>query len=341
MQTNQSPTLQHNINLEEFTTLACPAIAAEFYAIASKEQLQSLVSSQSLKLPLRILGGGSNSIITGNFDGTVLHNEITGITETDSDSEFTYLEVGAGENWHEFVLYSIAHNLGGLENLSLIPGQVGGAPIQNIGAYGAEAKDTITYVKAVELATGNEQTFDNAACKFAYRDSIFKHDNYTNKFFITAVGFKLSKNPQLNLKYKGLQQALQDIANPTISDVSQAVCKIRQQKLPDPKTIPNVGSFFKNPVISAALANDMQQQYAAIPLFKQTTGYKISAAWLIEQAGFKGKCINGVCTHKHHALVIINPEHKTGAEVLNFAKQIQQAVADKFAITLEIEPRVL
>ena len=278
--TNARAKLQHNVNLESYTTLACPAVAKNFYTINNPEQLQKLLATTKLEQPVYILGGGSNSIVTNNINGTLLHNNITGINKTQEDEQHVYLEVGSGENWHQFVMHCLNNNLGGLENLSLIPGQVGGAPIQNIGAYGYEVKDNITYVKAVELATGSEKTFNNAACKFAYRDSIFKHKDYTNKFFITAVGFKLAKNPQLNLKYKGLQEALHDIANPTISDVSQAVCKIRQQKLPDPKITPNVGSFFKNPVISAALANDMQQQHSDIPLFKQPTGYKISAAWL-------------------------------------------------------------
>jgi UDP-N-acetylmuramate dehydrogenase len=255
-----------------------------------------------------------------------------------------HITVNSGENWHEFVLWCISQGFGGVENLSLIPGNVGTCPIQNIGAYGVEVKDTITKVEALEIETGKLLTFSNAECQFGYRNSIFKNEA-KGKYILTSVSFQLTKNQhQLNTSYGAIETALQEnkITNPTIKDVSDAVIAIRKSKLPDPKEIGNSGSFFKNPLIPTNQFLELQEKHPAIPYYKiSETETKVPAGWLVEQCGFKGKRFGDAGVHKKQALVLVNYGNASGKEIYKLAQNIQQTIFDTFKIALEIEVNII
>jgi UDP-N-acetylmuramate dehydrogenase len=292
---------------------------------------------------LLILGGGSNILFTDDFQGLVLRNEIKGIELVDEDTENVYVKSGAGEVWHEFVCHCIDHNWAGLENLSLIPGSVGASPMQNIGAYGVEIKDVFHELSAYHIASGEIHTFDKQQCQFGYRESVFKRA-LKNQYIIIDVTFKLHKVAQIKTSYGAIQQELEKmgIFEPTIQDVSKAVIAIRQSKLPDPKVLGNAGSFFKNPVVSIQLFEDIKRNYPEVSFYPVSeTEVKLAAGWLIEKAGFKGLRKENCGVHDKQALVLVNYGNSTGQEILNLSTQIIEHIQKLFGLTLEREVNII
>jgi len=332
--------IQQNISLKSYNTFGIDVNAERFIAITSVYQLQQLLKTEQ---DLFILSGGSNMLLTENINNLVVHIDIKGISIDNEDENSVYLTVNAGENWHEFVLWCINQNYGGIENLSLIPGNVGTCPIQNIGAYGVEVKDVITKVEAIEIATQKLVSFSNSDCKFGYRDSIFKN-SAKGKYIITSVSFKLTKaQHQLNTSYGAIENELasKNIKKPSIKEVSDAVISIRKSKLPDPKEIGNSGSFFKNPVISIALFEKLKQEYPNIPSYPiSETEVKVPAGWLIEKSGFKGKRFGDYGVHEKQALVLVNYGNASGKDILQLAEEIKSVVKENFNILLDIEVNI-
>lgn len=330
-----------NISLKKFNTFGIDVLAKKFIAVTSFYQLQQLVKTEK---NLFLISGGSNMLLTKNIEKLVVHIDIKGISIDKEDKNEVYLTVNAGENWHEFVLWCVQNNFGGLENLSLIPGNVGTCPIQNIGAYGVEVKESITKVEALEIKSNKLITFSNNECQFDYRDSIFKNKEKGN-YIITAVSFKLSKkHHKINTSYGAIENELisKKIEKPSLKDVSDAIIGIRRSKLPDPAKIGNSGSFFKNPIISKVHFQKLQKNYPDLPSYQiSEEQIKIPAGWLIEQAGFKGKRFGNCGVHEKQALVLVNYGNAAGLEVYELAKKIQQSILEKFEVFLEIEVNVI
>ena len=329
-----------NVDLSPYNTLALPGRAARYLKIGTPEQLGASELADQKRF---ILGGGSNLVLTGDFDGLVLHMAIPGKRLLKEDSEAWYIEAGAGENWHDFVLWTLAQGWPGLENLSLIPGTVGAAPIQNIGAYGLEIGDLLHSARAWDFEKQAFFTVDRKACRFAYRDSVFKQQGWhlNGRIAIVAVVFRLPKAWQPNLRYAELAQELaaHAIARPTARDIAAAVSAVRQRKLPDPAAIPNAGSFFHNPLVEATQAAALAAAYPTLPRYPQSDGrVKLAAGWLIEQAGWKGKALGPVGMYEKQALVLVNRGGATGADVRRTMAAVQAAVRDKFGIGLTPEP---
>ncbi|MDJ1471440.1 UDP-N-acetylmuramate dehydrogenase [Cytophagaceae bacterium DM2B3-1] len=333
---------EQNCSLKPFNTFG---IEAQAHYLAKAEDIETLrdiiTAEQFQNTPVLFLGGGSNVLFTKNyFEGLVVLMQIKGISVLKEDDTHVWLQVGAGEVWHEFVLECIKRNLGGVENLSLIPGTVGAAPMQNIGAYGVEIKDTFDSLEAVDRKTGQLRLFTNADCKFGYRESVFKHE-LKDQYIITSVTFRLVKNPTTyTISYGDIQKTLQEmeVQTPSLRTVSDAVIHIRQSKLPDPKQIGNAGSFFKNPVIPQDLFEQIQQQNPAIPSYPAESGYvKIPAGWLIEQAGWKGFRVGNVGVHTRQALVLVNYGNGTGEEIRHLSEIIQTSVKERFGVLLHTE----
>ncbi|MFC0308785.1 UDP-N-acetylmuramate dehydrogenase [Gallibacterium trehalosifermentans] len=326
-------------HLQPYHTFGIAAQAQQILQIDQVEELcQVWQEKQQQQIPLLLLGEGSNVLFVEDFAGVVLLNRLRGI-EYQQDDKYHYFHVKAGENWHQFVQACVAKNIGGLENLALIPGCVGSAPVQNIGAYGVELKDICHSVEVVELATGKQFTLSRSQCEFGYRESVFKH-RYANGYAVIAVNFKLAKQWQPVLSYGNLSQLAADTVTPL--EVFQAVCQTRQSKLPDPKEIGSAGSFFKNPVISAAVFQSLFAQYPTIPHYPQPDGnIKLAAGWLIDQCSLKGYQIGGAAVHEKQALVIINKQNATGQDVVALAHYICQCVAEKFAVQLSPEVRFI
>lgn len=287
-----------------------------------------------------VLGEGSNTVFSQNYNGLVLLNRLRGIEVLQQNDQSVQLRVASGENWHAFVRHCVDQGWCGLENLALIPGLVGAAPVQNIGAYGVEIKDLIQSVEFIDLTNGDTQILEADQCNFTYRDSIFKHQ-LLDKIFITAITLKLSKGAQVNISYPALSQYFENQAAPTTRDVFTAVCGIRNSKLPSPADVPNAGSFFKNPIISKQQHDEMKKQHPMLVGFPFQGAYKLAAGWLVEQAGWKNKQIEQVRVHGDQALVIVNPDKVSGSKVLKFAAAIQTDIQNKFGVDLEIEPRVV
>lgn len=333
--------IQENVSLKPYNTFGIDVKAKQFITLTSIEKLLKLLQQQT---DFFILGGGSNILLTKDIDKLVAHIAFKGIETFEEADDTVILKVAAGENWHQFVLYCINHDFGGVENMSLIPGNVGTAPIQNIGAYGVELKDTCISVEAIEVETGTLKTFTNAQCDFAYRNSVFKNE-LKGKYIITHVFFKLTKNKhKLNSSYGAIAYELEKkgIANPTIRNISDAVIAIRQSKLPDPKVLGNSGSFFKNPIISNTEFEQLRTKFPDAPNYKVTeTEVKVPAGWLVEQAGFKGKRIGNTGSHKNQALVLVNYGNATGKEVFELSKHIQKTVFDTFGIAIEAEVNII
>lgn len=336
--------IQHNIPLQTFNTLNVQSLAQSFCEVTNMEDVGQLLSHSDLNtLPRLIIGGGSNILLTRDVEGLVIKNSILGREIILEDDAHVWITVGAGENWHQFVLYCIENNFAGIENLSLIPGTVGAAPIQNIGAYGVELESVFESLHAVELNTGEIHQFTHQQCQFGYRDSIFKQQ-LKNKFIITQVTFKLNKRPTLKLDYGNVKDTLDEmqIKQPTIKDVSNAIIHIRQQKLPDPHQLPNAGSFFKNPVITHSLFAHLQQLHPDMPYYAQANNhYKIPAAWLIDQCSLKGFKRDGVGVSPNHALILVNYSSHDGAAIQQLATHIQQQVHTQFNIALETEVNII
>lgn len=336
--------IQQNISLKSLNTFGIEAKAKEFVEIKSKEELQVLCSNFNLiDRKVLVLGGGSNMLLTKDVDGMVIRISIKGITEEKEDAGFVWVKAMAGEVWHDLVMWSISKGLGGLENLSLIPGCVGASPMQNIGAYGVELKHTFDSLEAIEIDGGELKTFTAAECAFGYRESIFKHEA-KGKYIIVSVTFKLSKKPVLNTTYGAIQQTLEKhgITVPTVKAVSDAVIEIRSTKLPDPKVLGNAGSFFKNPEIPNAQFEELKSHYPDMPGYPASEGYtKVAAGWLIEQCGWKGKRTGNTGSHKDQALVLVNYGGATGEEIWQLAMDIQKSVKEKFNITISPEVNVI
>ena len=334
-------TILENISLKEYNTFGVQCYAKRFVSITSFYDLQQLLK---IEKDLFLISGGSNMLLTKDINKLVVFLNIKGVSIDKESENSVNVTVNSGENWHEFVLWCISQNYGGIENLSLIPGNVGTCPIQNIGAYGVEVKDTITKVEALEIETNKLVTFSNAECQFGYRNSIFKNDA-KGKYIITSVSFQLTKNiHQLNTSYGAIETALQEnkITKPTIKDISDAVIAIRKSKLPDPKEIGNSGSFFKNPVISTEQFLELQKKHPAIPSYKiSETETKVPAGWLVEQCGFKGKRFGDAGVHKKQALVLVNYGNASGKEIFTLAQKIQKSVLETFKIALEIEVNII
>lgn len=327
-----------NISLKPYNTFGIDVLAEKFAVLHSVDELGAIDSNSSK----HILGGGSNVLLTKPISGIVLHNEIKGITLQKEDREHVWLQVNAGEVWHELVMYAINHGWAGIENLALIPGTVGAAPIQNIGAYGVEVKQCIESVTCWNWQEKNFIIYNNSECRFGYRDSIFKHE-LKDKVFISSVVFKLSKHPTYNISYGAIEQELAQMGITTLSiqAIAQAVINIRSSKLPDPKKIGNAGSFFKNPTIEKRQFELLQKEYPTLPSYAAVNNMvKIPAGWLIEQCGLKGYREGDTGVHEKQALVLVNYGHAQGTDVWQLSTEVLETVQQKFGILLEREVQV-
>ncbi|MGM0743749.1 MAG: UDP-N-acetylmuramate dehydrogenase [Bacteroidota bacterium] len=339
------PSIQYNINLAPFNTLGIEARADQFLTIIQSQQLSALFKEGFFKKydPV-ILGGGSNVLIKSDLKIPVLKISIPGIEVVDETDDEVLVKSGGGVIWHDLVSYCVYRGLGGIENLALIPGTVGAAPIQNVGAYGIELKDTFHSLKAFITETGVEKEFSKKECNFGYRDSIFKN-NLKGKVIITKVTLRLQKSPhQIEDSYYALREYFEanEITEPSIKDVYDAVVAIRESKLPNPELIGNAGSFFKNPIVDNSIYQKLKAEYPNIPSFEAGNGkIKIPAGWLIEQAGWKGKKVGNVGTYKNQALVLVNHGGATGEEIYDHAMNIRESVKEKFGIELAPEVNIL
>ena len=336
--------IQRNFSLLHLNTLGIDVKAAYYLQINNLAELQTLLSDKEFKSsPKLILGGGSNILLTKDFQGLVIRNCIKGMEIINEDSDSAIIKVGAGEIWHDFVTKVIDMGLAGVENLSLIPGCVGASPIQNIGAYGVELKDVFYELQALNLSDGSIRTFSHSDCKFGYRDSIFKNEA-RNQYIITSVSFKLNKKPKINTRYGAIEEELKsmEITSPGIKDVSQAVINIRRSKLPDPKVIGNAGSFFKNPEVPLEEYERIKKDYPEMSAYKTGENkMKLAAGWLIEQSGWKGKKEGRVGMHEKQALVLVNYGGASGEELISHARKVQASVKEKFGVELEMEVNIL
>ncbi|QMU29195.1 UDP-N-acetylmuramate dehydrogenase [Adhaeribacter radiodurans] len=336
--------LQKYISLQPYNTFGMEVKARYFASFSNVTELQELLQLPEVQqLSKLILGGGSNVLFTRDFDGVILKNNIQGIEVTRLDDDYSLVKAGSGVNWHEFVLYTIEQGLGGLENLSLIPGTVGAAPLQNIGAYGVELKDVFENLEAVHIATGELKLFNAEECKFGYRESIFKNE-LKGQYIVVSVTLRLHQKPIFNTSYGAITQTLASMQvenlNPKV--ISEAVCQIRRSKLPDPAQIGNAGSFFKNPEILITQFTELQKQYPGIPSYPTTPGkVKVPAGWLIEQAGWKGRRYDTYGVHKDQALVLVNYGGAQGNQVKELAHQIIHSVQEKFGIQLHPEVNII
>jgi UDP-N-acetylmuramate dehydrogenase len=330
-----------NQSLKNYNTFGIDTNAQQFVSVNSISELKDILSKNK---EIFILGGGSNMLLTQDITKLVVHINLKGREIVEENDDFAIVKARAGENWHEFVLWCIDQNFGGIENLSLIPGNVGTTPIQNIGAYGVEIKDTMFSCEALNKKTLAIETFTNAQCKFEYRESVFKNE-LKDQYIITSVSFKLSKrNHNVSTTYGAIETELvqQNIKNPTLKDVSNAVIAIRQSKLPDPKELGNSGSFFKNPIVSNELYEKAKALHPEMPHYVVSeTHVKVPAGWLIEQAGFKGKRFGDAGVHKNQALVLVNYGTATGAEIVALSMNIQQTILEQFGITIEAEVNII
>lgn len=334
--------IQENISLKPYNSFAIDVKARSFASFSDIEELSELVTPAS-KLGTLILGGGSNILFTQDFNGLVLKNEIKGIVKIKEDDEFVYIQAGAGENWHQFVLYCIENEWAGVENLSLIPGCVGASPMQNIGAYGVEIKDVFHELKAFHRKEKTNYTFDLKACGFGYRESVFKR-KYKDEFVITNVTFRLRKQPVFNTSYGAIEQELErmEVKELSIKAIADAVINIRSSKLPNPKEIGNAGSFFKNPEVSKEQFSILQNEFPSIVGYGLSNGnMKLAAGWLIEQCGWKGYRKGDAGCHAMQALVLVNYGNATGEEIYNLSEEILQSVREKFGVMLEREVNIV
>lgn len=334
--------IKHNVNIAPYTTFGVRSSAQLFSTFDSSQKLAQLLDEHRSESVL-ILGGGSNVLFTVDFKGLILINQIKGIEVIEENEEHVYVQVGAGENWHEFVLYAIGKGWGGIENLSLIPGSIGASPMQNIGAYGVEIKDVFHSLTALHRSELNEEIFSHAECEFGYRESVFKRA-LKDQYVITTVTYKLNKKPKLNTSYGAIETELErkGIQQPTIKDVSDAVIAIRQSKLPDPKEIGNAGSFFKNPVVKESRLTEIQKSYPNAPYYRIDDEHvKIPAGWLIDTAGWKGKRFDNYGVHVNQALVLVNYDDAEGSSIYELSQRILDDISEKFGILLEREVNII
>lgn len=335
--------IQSNFSLKNYNTFGIEAKANQFTAVHTVAELKTILEENKNEKKF-ILGGGSNMLLTKDIDALVIHIDLKGKKTIKEDDDFVWIESQAGENWHQLVLWTIDQNFGGLENMSLIPGNVGTTPVQNIGAYGTEIKDTFISCEAMNITTQELKIFTNSECNFGYRESIFKNE-VKDQYIITSVIYKLTKqNHKINTSYGDIQGELakNNIINPSLKDVSNAVIAIRKSKLPDPAELGNSGSFFKNPIL---LKTDFEKIHQKFPEMKfydiSETEVKVPAGWLIEQTGLKGKRFGDAGVHKNQALVLVNYGGATGQEILAVSKTVQDTVFEKFGIHIEAEVNVI
>jgi UDP-N-acetylmuramate dehydrogenase len=337
--------LTENQSLQPYNTFGIEAKARWFARIQSMDELRSLLQLPEVKQqPKLILGQGSNVLLHGDFDGLVIKNELTGVETLDENEDRVTLRVQSGENWHALVQKCAQLDYGGIENLALIPGTCGAAPIQNIGAYGVEIKEVIDEVHGMDIHTHHMHTFSNEACAFGYRESVFKHA-WREKFFISSITLTLTKKSHpLRIEYGAIREVFQQrhIQHPTIQDVRDAVVSIRESKLPDPRVIGNAGSFFKNPTIGVTQYQSLQKSYGSVPGYATVNqNVKIPAAWLIEQCGWKGKRVGRVGVHVHQALVLVHYGGAQGEEIFSLARAIMKSVKEKFDVDLTPEVNII
>ena len=333
----------NHFSLKNYNTFGIEANAKQFVGVHSVADLKTVLIENKAKNKF-ILGGGSNMLLTQDIDALVIHIDLKGKKIVEENDDFVWVESQAGENWHEFVLWTINQNFGGLENMSLIPGNVGTTPVQNIGAYGTEIKDTFVSCSALKIDTLEMKNFSKEECHFGYRESVFKNE-VKDQYIITSVVFKLTKrNHKINISYGDIALELEknNITTPTLIDVSNAVIAIRQSKLPDPKVLGNSGSFFKNPIVLKSDFEKIHQKFPEMKFYEiSETEVKVPAGWLIEQAGFKGKRYGDAGIHKNQALVLVNYGSATGQEILNVSKEIQDTIFRTFGISIEAEVNII
>jgi UDP-N-acetylmuramate dehydrogenase len=331
-----------NIPLKKHNTFGLEYIAECMIIIKSEKEAISLFrGGTSLKKPLLILGGGSNILFTSNFKGTIIYPDLGGVKVEEHTGESVLISAGAGISWDKLVKWTVNKGFGGLENLSLIPGSVGAAPVQNIGAYGTEVKDHIEKVRTISTSDGSIRVFNNEECKFGYRDSFFKR-NEKGRYMVTRVFFRLNSNPVFNINYGSLKEEIDKIGCTNLKNIRQAVINIRRCKLPDPEITGNAGSFFKNPLVNKSVAGELKKRYETIPAYPDPSGnLKLPAGWLIEHCGWKGKRIGDAAVHDKQALVLVNLGKATGEEIFNLSEKIRQSVFEKFGIEIEREVEII
>jgi UDP-N-acetylmuramate dehydrogenase len=342
--TSETMVVHENFSLKNLNTFGIDAQARYYTIFSDTEQLQEILSNPAFTETQKlILGGGSNLLFTQNIDGLVLKNNLKGIELIREDADFYYVKAAAGEVWHDLVVHCIEHNYAGLENLSLIPGNVGASPMQNIGAYGVEIKDCFHELEALHIKEKRMQTFDRATCKFRYRESVFKQE-LKNQFIITSVTYRLNKKPVYKISYGAIEKELElmGVKELSIKAISEAVCAIRSSKLPDPKVIGNAGSFFKNPEVVKSKYEYLQSRFPEIVGYPLENGnVKLAAGWLIEKCGWKGKRFGDAGVHTLQALVLVNYNAATGKEIYRLSQKIMDSVVDTFGVTLEREVNII
>ena len=336
--------IQQNVSLRPFNTFGIDAIAKQFTAVTTLPELQEVLELHHPEAsPMLVLGGGSNLLFTQDFHGLVVKNELMGTELVNEDADYYYVKAAAGENWHRFVQFCIGNNYAGVENLSLIPGNIGASPMQNIGAYGVEIKDVFYQLEAMHVKDRTVTTFNRNDCRFGYRDSVFK-GKYKNQFVITSVTFRLFKTPRLNITYGPITQELEHmgVTDISIRTISQAVINIRTSKLPDPARIGNAGSFFKNPLVTTEQFQLLKEQFPAIVAFPVDKQYvKLAAGWLIEQCGWKGYRKGDAGCHEKQALVLVNYGNAHGMDIYSLSTEIMHSVESKFGVLLEREVNII
>jgi len=335
--------LIEHYNLSHLSTFRTEALADFFVSVDSLDDLQEFIKEKK-NSPLLVLGGGSNVLFTKDFHGCVIKNNITGIEKIKEDDDHIWLKIGAGEVWDELVDYCVTNDWAGIENLSLIPGTVGAAPIQNIGAYGVELKEVFESLEAISLLTGQKKTYQKSDCGFGYRQSIFKKDTFKGKYIITHVTLKLNKQATFKTSYGAIQQKLDEkgITELSVKAIRTVVCEIRQHKLPDPAKIGNAGSFFKNPELSIEAFEQLKKTNPNVPNYPvNATTVKVPAGWLIEQCGWKGKTFGNYGVYDKQALVLVSYGEKNGEKIKNLAYEIKKTVWDKFSVNIEPEVNIL
>ncbi len=334
--------LFENFDLKPYNTFAINAKASSFFEFTEIEDLLAFIDNKQIPSNYFVIGGGSNLLFINDFDGLIIYPNIPGISVQNEDRNHVYVEAGAGVKWDELVDYAVKYELGGVENLSNIPGKVGASPVQNIGAYGVEVKDCIHSVKGVFVETGQQFEFFNDECRFGYRDSIFKNE-LKNKIVVTSVTYRLDKFPEFNLEYGALNKEVELLGEVNLNNVRKAVIQIRDSKLPDPKVLGNAGSFFKNPVVEPETVESLKSRFSNLPVYEsQEAGkLKVAAGWLIDQCGWKGYREGNVGVHQDQALVLVNYGNATGSEIVSLAQKIQNSVFEKFGISISPEVNII
>jgi len=335
--------IREEVSLKRYNTFGIDVKTKFFTEVSAVDDVREICSDKQFgKTRKLILGGGSNILFTKDFDGLVIKNNFKGIAVDKENTEHVYIKAGAGENWHNFVLHCISQNYAGIENLSLIPGNIGAGPMQNIGAYGVELKDVFHELEAYEISSGDIRKFSADDCRFGYRESVFKNI-HKDKFIIISVTLRLHKKPEYNTTYGAIEQELEKmgVKELNIAAISQAVCNIRRSKLPDPAEIGNAGSFFKNPVVSNELFQTIKNEFPSVVGYPSGKEMKLAAGWLIEQCGWKGYRKDDYGVHKNQALVLVNYGNAKGDDIYNLSQDVMDAVNKKFGVVLEREVNIV